>query len=54
MGCRFPKLASIYNIFGTRVEDACLVCFQIFETQPLFKAKIHNMVETISEKNVDY
>lgn len=53
MGCRFPKLASIYNTFGNRVEDACLVCSQIFETQPLFKAKNHNVMETISEKNVD-
>lgn len=46
----FPKLVSIYNIFGNRVEDACLVCSQIFETQPLFKTKIHSVMETISEK----
>lgn len=33
MGCRFPKVASTYNIFGNMVEDTCLVCSQIFEAQ---------------------
>lgn len=30
-GMQIPKLASICNIFGNRVEHVCLVCSQIFE-----------------------
>lgn len=44
VGHRSSKSAGIYSIFGNWVEVACLVCSQIFETNPLFHTE-HSQLE---------